>query len=792
VLTDFIGNPGRSVMVVASITVGLIAIGMILILQQAMSSDMKEGYAAVNPANIQIQGVSFDQAFIDHLSGIPGIRQAEGVAISSLRIKTDTDQLKPIKLVASEDFAGREINQVRLVEGVWPPKAREIVLEVNRADETPYQLGDRVLIQLSSGEVRELKLVGIVQDQTLGADRGGAGFFLAPIQGYVTLDTLPWLKIADQMNTLQLTTVDGTNLAQIEEIANQVLEDCRQNGYTTISKAVRRSTEHPNLMYIDAMTAILFLLSFLVIFLSAFLIINTLSALLNQQIEQIGVLKSFGGTRRQIILLYLRLVLLFSLFGFLIAVPLANLVAFWELDLLAPQLNYASRGFRWVPLAVWGQALIALIVPQAAALIPILHGSNLTVQQALSGSESVEVKNPVRQPALQKWLHLSRPIAISLRNVFRKRLRLVLTLITLALGGAMFVATFNMRASIENYITRLGNYFIADVNLTFSRAYNLDEIKQVALESPEVYSIEGWAAAVGQMVTDDGQPGETILMEGPPENSTLLEPILLSGRWLVPQDENAIVLNEVFMEMYPRVQIGDVVKIKIGGEEVRWTVVGFFQFAGKNTGLVAFTNYSLLAKATHTWNKSTDFRIVARESGLTLEEQNELAARLEKRFVDRGYQVSEATAGQSVLNRSASGLNALTGFLLFLAILMAVVGTIGLSGTMSLNVMERTREIGVMRAVGASDFEIERMIIVEGMAVGLLSWAAGVLAAIPVSNALATAIGEAIFGSAIPVVYTLIGVGIWLGLMIGFTILASLIPARTASRLTIRQILAYE
>ncbi|TLN04221.1 ABC transporter permease, partial [bacterium] len=382
--------------------------------QQAMSSDMKEGYAAVNPANIQIQGVSFDQDFIDHLARLAGVRQAEGVAITTLRVRTGADQLKPIKLLAARDFAGRKINQVKLVAGNWPPQDREIVLEVNRLDETPYRIGDQVLIQLSGGEIRELKLVGVVQDQTLGADRGGAGFFLAPIQGYLTLDTLPWLKLPDSANSLQLTTVDGTDLARIEETANAVLEDCRQNGYTTISKAVRRSTEHPNLLYIDAMTAILFLLSFLVIFLSAFLIINTLSALLNQQVEQIGVLKSFGGTRGQIIRLYMGLVLLFSLFAFLVAVPLANLVAFWELDVLAPQLNYASRGFRWVPLAVWGQALIALIVPQAAALIPILRGSNLTVQQALSGSENAEVRNPVKQPGWLKRLRISRPIVISL------------------------------------------------------------------------------------------------------------------------------------------------------------------------------------------------------------------------------------------------------------------------------------------------------------------------------------------------------------------------------------------
>jgi putative ABC transport system permease protein len=779
-------------MVIASITVGLVATGMILVLRQAMVTDMMQGYAAVNPANIQIQGVFFDQDFIDHLARMPGIRQAEGVAIKTLRVETGPSQLKPIKLLASRDFSKREIGQVKLVEGVWPPQEREIVLEVNRADETPYKIGDTVLIKLSSGEKRGLKLVGIVQDQTLGADRAGAGFFLAPIQGYITLDTLPLLKIADRFTTLQLTTTAGSDRTAIEAAASSILEECRKNGYTTISKAVRLSTEHPNLLYINAMTAILVLLGFLVLFLSAFLIINTLSALLNQQIEQIGVLKSYGGTRRQIIFLYLWLVLLFSVVGLVIAVPLAHVVAYWEQSLMAPGLNYASSGFRWFLPAVLGQALIALVVPQAAALIPILHGSNLTVQQALSGSENANVKNPAHRQTRLKWLPLTRPVAISIRNVFRKRLRLILTLFTLTLAGGMVVATFNMRASIADYIARLGNYFMADVNLSFSRGYGIHEIEQIAREVPDVESIEGWAAAVGQIITADGQPGEAILMEGPPENSALLEPILIRGRWLDPRDENAIVFNEVFMEQYPQIQLGDTVNIKIAGSEVPWVVVGFFQFAGKNTGLVAFTHYSPLAKATHSLNHSTDFRIVARKKHMTLGEQTALAEELENVFSKQGYQVAEASAGQSMLTNSAKGLNALTGFLLFLSVLMAVVGTIGLSGTMSLNVMERTREIGVMRAIGASDIEIQRMIIVEGLVVGVISWLTGVFAAIPVSNALAAAIGEAIFGRPIPVSFTFTGIGIWLGLMIIFTIVASLLPARTASRLTIRQILAYE
>ncbi|GAP05955.1 ABC-type transport system related with lipoprotein release, permease component [Anaerolinea thermolimosa] len=794
VLADLTGNPVRTLLVVLSIAVGLMAVGMIIILHHGIGEDMHQGYAAVNPANIQIRVPAVERDYIDHLKKLNGVRDVEGVRVFELRIRALGNQYKPIKIKAYTSGDRSVINQVRLLEGRWPPKKNEIVLEANRLGDTRYRLGEEVEIKLPNGDLRYLKLVGIVNDQTIGADAGGAGFFLAPIQGYILEDTLSFLNQPEEANLL-LVTVDGdaNDLTYIREVADRILDDLDRNGIETFGTVTRRSIDHPNAVYVDAMTAILYLLGFLVIFLSGFLIINTLSALLNQQLVQIGVMKTFGATRLQLIAIYLTLVVIFSLLGLIVSIPLANLVAYFEFNALAPKLNYISRGLRFVPQSVLIQAVIAMIVPQMAALIPVVRGTRLPIQQALSGISGSQEQQLSR---FSVWLTrirgLSRPAAISLRNTFRQRVRLALTLVTLALGGAIFIGTFNMRASLENYIARLARYHIADVNLSFTEPYRIDELSRVILGVPGVKAVEGWATALAQTVQPDGRSGETVLVQGPPDDTVLVEPIMIKGRWLLPGDYRAVVLSEVFLEHYPGLKPGDRLRLKIAGKEQDWTIVGFYRFAGKNIGLTAFTRYESLAEATHTYNRSADFRVVAEQNAMSLQDQEALAERLEQTLADKGYKVQEARAGKSLKQRTTSGLDTLTNFLLFLAMLMAIVGSIGLTGTMSLNVLERTREIGVMRTIGASNRDIMRIVITEGVLIGLISWVISVVAALPVSQALSRAIGEAIFGGAFPLEYVLTGPLIWFGVILVFSTVASILPARNAARLTIREILAYE
>jgi putative ABC transport system permease protein len=144
------------------------------------------------------------------------------------------------------------------------------------------------------------------------------------------------------------------------------------------------------------------------------------------------------------------------------------------------------------------------------------------------------------------------------------------------------------------------------------------------------------------------------------------------------------------------------------------------------------------------------------------------------------------------MQNAVESLDILVTFLLIMALLTATVGSMGLAGTMGMNVLERTREIGIMRSIGATDAEIMRTVISEGMLIGAISWFLGSLLSFPFTYLLATIVSLAIFKTPIGIVLTVEGYVIWLGLVALLSVLASILPARNAARMTIREVLAYE
>ncbi len=792
VLADLWTNKVRSLVVILSIAIGLFAIGMISStygwLQQAMSS----GYAQVNPANVLVLSTSFTQDFVNRVQHLAEVSSAQGVVQNTFQLQTGADTTIPIDVQAFDRFDEKQINRLTLHSGRLPHDEGEIAIDINKLAETGAQLGGTLTLLLPSGKERKMTVTAIVQDVTIGAGGLGGGFFIAPPQGYITSDSLNMLAQPEQFNTLLVTVEDGEDAAMIQRVAARVEKEFDANSLLALSSTQMKSSAHPNNPYLESMIGILVVLSILVVFLSGFIITNMISALLNQQIQQVGVMKTIGASSFQISSIYIILILVYSLIALGIAVAFSDRAAYAQLEFLSTRINFLMPVVKPLPRTYILLVLVALIIPQVAGSLPIRQGTRLTIQQALNGVSNLGDKPSRLYSRMSKIKGVTRPLLISLRNTFRRRLRLVLTLITLILGGAIFIAVFNVSASINSYIDRIGKYFIADVNLTFAHTQSLREMDRIISQVPGVVAVEGWAAARAELILTDNSLGGSIILQAPPADSTLIEPILLSGRWVQPGDSHAIVLNELFQELQPQSKLGDTVRLRINQKESDWIIVGFFQFAGKSGGLLGYTSFDPLARQTSTYGKSSMFRVVAGSDMHTLENQKALGNRLDAYLKGLGYEVSEVQAGLSIKESTSKGLNTLTIFLLIMALLLAAVGSMGLMGTMSLNVMERTREMGVLRAIGATDRHIITLVLVEGALIGLISWVLACLASIPIGKLLTDQVSIAIFSTPIEFIFTPTGILIWLGAVILLAVLASVLPARSAARLTIREVLAYE
>ena len=794
VLTDLWGNKIRSILVILSIAIGLFALGVIISINNIILDDMRTGYAAVNPANIQITASGINEQMVDKVRKMSGVKDAEAVHTVSLRVRTPAGIWNRIQLQAFPDFDNHKINLTKLVQGNWPPPYREIVLDQNRIADAGVGIGGPVELELASGKTRTLNLSGVVLDQTIGSAGGGGGFFVAPLQGYISTHTLDLLNEPTNDNMLYVTVSENPNdLDHIRQVASRISDEIENNHGVVISTVVRPQNEHPNSVYIQAISGVLLVLGLLDVFLSGFLIANTLSTLLAQQMRQIGVMKTIGARRWQIISIYMVLVFCFSLLAFLIAMPAAARVSYILVEFFSTLLNFTTSSFRVVTNMVIAQALIALLVPQLAALVPIIHGSRINVREALSGISS-------QAPAESSWFDrqinlirgLSRPLLISLRNTFRHKGRLALTLFTLTLGGAIFIATFNVQEAMTLYIKRVSHYFLADVSLTMDKPYQIALIQKELAGFPGIKELEGWAYARCEVLQDGDKAGEAVEMLGVPPDSKQITPILIKGRWLTPGDQNAVVLNERFLSAYPDLKVGDLLRLRVNGVRQDWLVVGFFQLAGKSVGFRAYSDYGYLSHLLGQPNQAISYHILSTRNNLTIQEQKNLGKQIEAYLRQKGYNISDVTAGQYAIETSTGGLNALTIFLVFMATLTALVGAIGLMGAMSMNVLDRTREIGIMRAIGASDRMVMKLVIVEGLLIGFISWIVGSLLSFPISNVLSGTISQAVFDAPSILAYKATGFFVWLGLVMFLAVLASVIPARNAARLTIREVLAYE
>jgi len=255
---------------------------------------------------------------------------------------------------------------------------------------------------------------------------------------------------------------------------------------------------------------------------------------------------------------------------------------------------------------------------------------------------------------------------------------------------------------------------------------------------------------------------------------------------MAPGDGRVLVVNRALLRAEPSLQVGARATLIIEGRETAWTVIGV---AETGTSASAFAPRGVVAPLA-TDGRASSIVVASAYDGeaSTLD----LIQRLRATLGDAGMPVASSQLVAESRRVIADHLLMVVDFLGAVSWVMLLVGGMGLASTMGLAVLERTREIGVLRAIGARNSSILALVQVEGLTVGLLSWAIAIPLSIPVSATLATAFGRIMIR--VPVIYlpNLASVAWWLTLVVVVSGGACAWPARRAMRVPTAAALAYE
>ncbi len=788
VWADFWGNKGRTLLTILTIMVGTFAVGVNSNMGLYMFESMERDYQSSLPSEATIYAYPLDDDMVELARSVPGVDAAEGGnSVYADVVRTD-DKEVTILLSEVEDPNARTVNRFKPVMGETslPPLGDKQVLVDASAKSLGYQPGDTILIELDNGKRRELILAGYIHDVT-----GFPFGFTNTMNAYVTPDTLEWLGGDPLYDSLAVSVTERqTDQEHVTAVAQAVADELERAGAEVYYVSIYQPGHHFAWSVTQGVFFVLNVLGYLTVLLSGFLIINTVTALMTQQTRQIGIMKAVGGGTMQVFVMYAVLIMGFGLGALVIAVPLANAAAKDLGGGMAAYLNFDPAPYHGYRSAYVQQAVVALVVPLLAALWPIYNSVRVTVREAISDYGIGGNAKPKDKSVSRAALLIPRPMRLSLRNAFRRKLRLSLTLVSLVLGGAIFIGVYNLWATFDQTIKDIQGYFLADINVSFGRYYRFDEVASIAQSVPGVSSVEGWTEYPGTLIKDESQAGTQILFVAPPSTSTLIDPLIAAGRWLATGDENAVVIGNHLLNIYPDIKVGDWLTIEIDGKKTQWHVIGVYTITGNVSPPLLYVNYEYLSRLIGRPEQVYSLRVLTEQHDVM--SQTRISDQLTALYEARGIQVTSASLSADFIRDQKAQTDILVYFMLVMATLIAIVGGLGLMGTMSINVLERTREIGVMRAIGASNGDIQSIVIVEGMVIGLLSWLVSIVLSLPITGVLTFGVGLAIMNTPMNPVYGASGIVAWLIFTLVLAAIASALPARRASRLTVRDTLAYE
>jgi putative ABC transport system permease protein len=770
-VTDLSRRRSRTFFAVLTLALAVAGIGLFAtptLMNRAMSAEVAAD--RLPDLTISTRPLVLGQAQLAALAAVPNVRAVQPRSSFGGRVYVGARRAYA-QVLGIPDFTGQQVNVVHVASGAAPGTGAVLTDAQNaRQGLLSVRAGQAVRIIGADGVVRSLRVSGEGRNldggQTVTAD--------GVIVLYATPATVASLSRTPGYDELFFTLADTRPAAvnaTIAAIRHTLAAVPGFTGFTDLPQ-VRAAGDWPGKSGFQNFSSFLYIITLLALLSALVLISNTMTTLVAEQTSEIGIMKAVGGRRRQIAAVYLKTAVLLGGLGTAAGIILGVVLAWAVTRYFGSTLFAVGVGFGIAWPIVLASALVGLLVPPLAALPAIRHAVRVPVRDALEATGSAAGGQDAGDRLLARVRFLPRPAQIGLRNVGRRRRRSLATALVIALAVGTVLAVLGLATAANNASRGSWADHGEDVNIIPVGGHMLDARAAALIRAtPGVAAIEPHFATD---ITLDGKAARIWAVQ----QATMFRYRLTAGRWYTPAEEQTrahVAVIEQDIAQATGTRLGDSITVQTAAGPARFRVIGISPQQQENgTALYVplTTMNAILPGMPAYWVQTTshDHAFI-----------DQTTTRIEDTLTAHGYDVNSEIVYVRLANEIASE-RTLTTTLAVVGLLVAAIGMAGLANALTMSVLERTREIGILRSIGARARDIRRIFAAETLTLATAGW----LIAIPLGYLLdwfLVWMVKKIFNLNITLAFPPWNLALALAGTILLALLITLVPIRHAARL---------
>lgn len=772
-VTDLTRRKARALFSILTLALAVASISIFAVpelIDRAMQSEVRAERLA--HLTVSTRPLPLSDAQLASLAALPNVEALEARSEVQTRVYVGARRA-PALVIGVRDFARQAVDVVRVTSGE-APVGGELLVDVQNANQGMYggRTGDVARVVGPSGAEGTFAISG--EATNLGGGRLVADDDVVVF--YATADTVAALgepgfgELAFRLRDTSEASVSRTLRTVRESLA-------AMPGFAGFSGLpdVRAAGDWPGKKDSDLFVDFFGVITLLALLSALVLISNTMTTLVSEQTGEIGIMRAIGARRRQVAFVYLKTALLLGAVGTLVGIGLGVLLS----NLLA---SFFGSTFFAVDVdvgvdqtVVVAAALIGVLAPALAALPAILRGTRVDLRQALESTGSAVGSQDAGDRLLRRVRFLPRTMQIGLRGVGRRKRRTLATALVVALAVGNLLAVMGLAAAATESTRAAWSEHVEEIRIWTGGGKPFDE-----RAADVIRSTPGVAAAQPALVNDVELAGEEAFVWG-----VVREPLIrldvADGRWFTAAEEQArarVAVVERNLAERTGAEVGERVTLATAAGTARFRVVGIADNRQED-GTVLFVPLTTVRALLHApagvsayWIKTTSPEHAVVDRTFTA---------LEDRLNALGYQMGGELTYVEERN-DVAGNRTITTTIAVFGLLVVAISMVALANAITMSILERMREIGILRCIGARAQDVRRIFATGGVVLALAGWMLGIPLGYALDRFLVWLVWEVV-GVRIDVVFPPWNVVLALVGTVALALLIMVLPIRRAVRI---------